>query len=62
MSMSDSQYNEYLARMREIVNYGTKEGLIDFYRMMLSQTGDRENVRRMDSLNNSRWYIDIDRL
>lgn len=60
--MTDSQYNDYAERVKEIISAGTKEGLISYYRYIIAQTGDWESVRRIDRYNNDRWNIDFDSL
>ena len=57
MSMSDSQYNKYAKEIDYIVDYGTKEGLQELYRRILAETGDQDNLQRLDSLHNSKWRI-----
>ena len=59
MSMSDSQYNKYLEEMKNILRYGTKDDLEAFYRKIMAETGDRENLERLDHLHNDRWSIDF---
>ena len=57
MSMSDSQYNEYAKEIDYIVDHGTKEGLEGLYNRILAETGDMDNLKRLDSLHNSKWRI-----
>ena len=57
MSMSDSEYNKYAKEIDFIVDHGTKEGLEALYRRILAETGDMDNLKRLDSMHNSRWCI-----
>ena len=59
MSMSSSQYNAYIKEIEFIVDYGTKEGLVALYPRILAETGDRDNLKRLDSLHNHKWRMDI---
>ena len=57
MSMSSSEYNEYAKQIDYIVDYGTKEALQALYNQILAKTGDMDNLKRLDSLHNSKWRI-----
>ena len=59
MGMRNSQYNAYIRQIEYIVDHGTKEGLTALYQKILAETGDRENLKRLDSLHNHRWRIDF---
>ena len=57
MAMSSKQYNEFIHQIEYIINHGTKEGLEELYKRILAETGDRDNLKRLDSLHNSKWTI-----
>lgn len=57
MSMSDSQYNEYAREIDYIVDHGTEDGLKGLYNRILAETGDMDNLKRLDSLHNPKWRI-----
>lgn len=55
--MTDYEYNDYLDTVKNIIEYGTKENLEHFYKLIITVTNDWDNVRRMDRLHNDRWII-----
>lgn len=59
MSMTGARYNAFIKQIEAITAHGTKEQLQTLYAQIFAQTGDRENLRRLDSLHNRRWTMDI---
>ena len=57
MGMSSSAYNEYAKRIDNIVSRGTKAQLEALYKEIIAETGDMDNLKRLDSLHNSKWSI-----
>ncbi len=57
MAMTTSQYYDYRELIQDTVSYGTEEALRNIYRRIIAETGDYENLRRLDDMYNRRWRI-----
>ena len=59
MSMSSAQYNAYIKQIEMIVAQGTKEQLQALYAKIIAETGDWDNLHRLDSLHNRKWSMGV---
>ena len=57
MAMTTAQYNHYRDMIVYAQDYGTEDSLRELYKLILAETGDYENLRRLDSMYNHRWSI-----
>lgn len=55
MSMPDSEYNEYIKKVKMAVDLDDKDLLIGIYSEIRSEYGDCEEIRRLDNFYNSKW-------